>query len=189
MKDLRMMPLPGLIVLLLGLLPCTLPAAEIYKQVLPDGTTSYSGVPSPNAEKIEPPPPQVVPPMQPLDDSAAGQERPASTPAAAYSQLSVVEPANDQVIWSNEREVSVTVAIEPALKVAQGHRLMLVLDGTPATPASGDTHFSLSDIDRGSHTLVAEVHDALGRVLLQSSPVTFHLKQHSSLQPARPPTR
>lgn len=184
MKDLHMMPLSGLITLLLALLPCTLPAAEIYKQVLPDGTTSYSSEPGPHAEKIEPPPPQVIPSMQPLEGADQGQ--PTSTPAAPYSQLSVTAPADNQVIWNNEREVSVAVAIEPALRVAQGHRLMLVLDGTPATQASGDTHFSLSNIDRGSHTLVAEVHDALGRVLLQSSPITFHLKQHSILQPARP---
>jgi hypothetical protein len=106
-----------------------------------------------------------------------------------YSQLSVVEPADDQVIWSNEREIDVSVAIEPALKTAQGHHLVLLLDGTPVTQPSGETRFSLSDIDRGSHTLVAEVHDALGRVLLQSSPVTFHLKQHSVLQPSRPLAR
>jgi hypothetical protein len=184
-----MMSPSGLIALLLGLLPCTLSAAEIYKQVLPNGTTSYSSEPGPNAEKIEPSPPQVISPLQPLPISDPDQDQRASTPAVVYSQLSVVEPADDQVIWSNEREIDVSVAIEPALKTAQGHHLVLLLDGTPVTQPSGETRFSLSDIDRGSHTLVAEVHDALGRVLLQSSPVTFHLKQHSVLQPSRPLAR
>jgi hypothetical protein len=187
--NLRMMSPSGLIALLLGLLPCALPAAEIYKQVLPNGTTSYSSEPGPGAEKIEPPPSQVIPPLQPLPMSDPDQDQRASAPAAAYSQLSVVDPTDDQVIWSNEREVGVSVAIEPALKIAQGHRLVLLLDGTPATQPSGQTRFSLNNIDRGSHTLVAEVHDALDRVLLQSSPVTFHLKQHSVLQPQRSPAR
>jgi hypothetical protein len=188
MKDLRMMSPSGLIALLLGLLPCALPAAEIYKQVLPNGTTSYSSEPGPGAEKIEPPPPQVIPPLQPIM-SDPDQDQRTSPPAAAYSQLSVVDPTDDQVIWSNDREVGVSVAIEPALRIAQGHRLVLLLDGTPATQPSGETRFSLNNIDRGSHTLVAEVHDALGRVLFQSSPITFHLKQHSILQPSRPSAR
>lgn len=168
---------------LLGLAPCDLPA-DIYKQVQPDGTVSYSSEPRPNAEKINPPLPQVIPALQPPADNAPP---PAAAAPAPYTGLDIVEPADDQVIWNNAREIEVGVSLSPPLKAQQGHRLVILLDGRPAEPTGDGTRLTLTGIDRGSHTLSAEVRDTAGRVLIRSAPVTFHLKQHSSLFPGRPP--
>lgn len=174
--------LPGL-VCLLGLAPCAL-AAEIYKQVLPDGTVTYSNEPMPNAEKLDPPQPMVIPSLKPSPDGGIGDR--AQPTAPPYHRLEILEPADDQVIWSNEREVSVDVSLEPALKVQQGHRLVILLDGRQAGGPADDTRFTLAAVDRGTHILTAEVHDIAGRVLMHSAPVTIHLKQHSTLLPNRP---
>lgn len=168
---------------LLGLAPCSLPA-DIYKQVLPDGTVSYSSEPQPNAEKITPPPPQVIPAARPA--STPAPERPSQPPAPAYARLSITEPADDQVVWSNERNVGVALVLDPPLRVEAGHRLVLLVDGTPVPSAADALSLTLNNVDRGTHTLTAEVHDAAGRTLIQSTPVTFHLKQHSVLLPRRP---
>ncbi|MBK8163670.1 MAG: DUF4124 domain-containing protein [Gammaproteobacteria bacterium] len=174
--------LPGLICLL-GLAPCAL-AAEIYKQVLPDGTVTYSSEPLPNAEKIDPPQPMVIPSLKsPAGAGAVERTQPIVPP---YDRLEIMEPTDDQVIWSNEREVSVDIALEPALKVQQGHRLVILLDGSRVAGPADDTRFTIAEVDRGSHVLTAEVHDIAGRVLMHSAPVTIHLKQHSTLQPGRP---
>lgn len=174
------MPLLRIVCLLIGLAPLG-GQADIYKRVLPDGTVSYSDEAHPDANRIEPPLPQVIEAVQP---SPSESRRPApSASVAAYSRLAVIEPEEDQVIWSNERDVDVGVAIEPALKAEQGHRLVILLDGRPITRPVDGTRFILNDVDRGSHTLAAAVYDAQGRVLIESAPVTFHLKQHSILLP------
>lgn len=167
---------------LLALASGELPAA-IYKQVLPDGTVSYSNEPRPGAEKIEPPLPQVIPAMKPAAEPSP--EQPAAS-AAPYATLRIAIPADDQVIWSSERTLGVSVEIVPPLRIPQGHRLVILLDGTPVSGPGTETQATLSNVDRGTHTLMAEVRDALGRGVMQSATVTFHLKQHSSLPPARP---
>jgi len=168
---------------LLALVPLNLPA-DIYKQVLPDGTVSYTSEPSPSAEKVVPPPLQVIPEAEPLPGMDM-QEETMPEPEASYTRLSIMEPANDQVIWSNEKTVSVGIAIEPRLQASAGHRLVLLLDGNPVNIPADDMPITLNDVDRGTHMLSAEVHDAEGRALIQSPPVTFHLKQHSTLLPPR----
>jgi hypothetical protein len=167
---------------LLVLAPWTL-SADIYKQVLPDGTVSYSSDPAPNAEKIEPPPLQVIPEAEPLTDAFPEDQTP--TNVAPYAHLSIVEPADDQVIYSNERMVSVDIEIEPRLQTELGQSLVILLDGEPVDAPADETRLTINEVDRGTHTLTVEVHDADGRVLIQSAPVTFHLKQHSALNPPR----
>ncbi len=179
-KKLRTALLPAL-ACLVSLAPRELPA-DIYKQVLPDGTVSYSNEPLPNAEKINPPAPQVIPALQPsAGDMSQGQEPTVAPPP--YAALEIAEPADEQVIWNNAREVAVGISLTPPLKVQQGHRLVILLDGSPVAKSGNGTRLTLTEIDRGSHTLIAEVHDSSGRVLIRSSQVTFHLKQHSSLHP------
>ncbi len=175
--------LPPVLACLLGLAPCDLPA-DIYKQVQPDGTVSYSSEPLPDAEKIDPPLPQVIPSLQPSTRDTMPSQAPAAAPSP-YAGLDIVEPADDQVIWNNAREIEVGVSLTPPLKARQGHRLVILLDGRPVEGAGDGTRLTLPEVDRGAHTLSAEVHDAAGRILIQSAPVTFHLKQHSSLFPGR----
>lgn len=167
---------------LLALAPLNL-SADIYKQVLPDGTVSYSSDPAPSSEKITPPPLQVIPEAEPLPEMDLADQPP--EPESSYRRLIITEPADDQVIWSNEKTVSVAIALEPRSGLSQGHSLVILLDGNPVAVPAGDLSFILNDVDRGTHTLTAEVHDQGGRVLIQSAPVTFHMKQHSVLSPPR----
>jgi hypothetical protein len=65
-----------------------------------------------------------------------------------------------------------------------------LLDNVPAGLASSageDATFALSNIDRGTHTLTAEVVDGNGSVVFTSNQSTFHLQRYSIITaPNRP---
>lgn len=96
--------------------------------------------------------------------------------------VAIVQPANEETVHDNEGKVVVQVAISPDL--APGDRIVLLLDGRPVG-AQGGTTFALSGIERGAHTLQAQVVDASSAPLTASAPVTFHLWQASRLFPGR----
>lgn len=165
-------------------------SAEIYKQVLPDGTVVYSDQPSPGAKKIEPPASQVIESFRP-------EERPVTTPVPAaktpgllapfYTSLSITSPTNDEVIWDSEAPLEVAVDMEPALAREDGHSLVVLMDNQPFAESSQASRFTLSNLARGSHVLLARVEGPDGEVLIASNPVTFHVRQHSVLTRPLPP--
>ena len=61
------------------------------------------------------------------------------------------------------------------------------MDGTALNggKATG-TQFSISPVDRGSHTLQAVVRDASGNLMCQTPGVTYNVHQPSILSPANP---
>jgi len=168
---------------LLALAPVNLPA-DIYKQVLPDGTVVYSSEPAPDAELINPPPLHIIPEAEPPSDMQMEEET-MTEPAESYTRLSIVEPDDEQVIWSNEKTVSIGIAIEPQLQASEGHRLVILLDDNPIEVPADEMPITLDEVDRGTHTLSAEVLDEEGRVMIRSDTITFHMKQHSVLAPPR----
>jgi hypothetical protein len=113
------------------------------------------------------------------------EEETMTEPAESYTRLSIVEPVDEQVIWSNEKTVSIGIAIEPQLQASEGHRLVILLDDNPIEVPAGEMPITLDEVDRGTHTLSAEVLDEEGRVMIRSDTITFHMKQHSVLAPPR----
>lgn len=100
----------------------------------------------------------------------------------SYTGAAVVQPANEQTVHDNDGNVTVRVAVTPGL--APGHRVVLLLDGRPIGQQMGGT-FPLSGIERGAHTLQAQVVDSNGKTLIASHPVTFYMWQASRLFPGR----
>lgn len=97
-------------------------------------------------------------------------------------EVTITRPAQDDTVHDNEGNVSVIVAVEPAL--APGSELVLLLDDRPAARQRGPV-FALMGVERGTHTLQAQVIDARGVTLATSAPVTFHMWQASRLFPGR----
>ncbi len=162
-------------------------AAEIYKRVLPDGSIVYSDEPSPQAEVVELPPLQTIPATPLITPASKGQQIiKAGDDAFSYRLLRITSPHNDQQIRENSGRVVVTVNVQPALRVKAGHRLVLKLDGKVVAMASGGQRFTLENVDRGTHQLVAEIQDRKGRPLKTSPPVIFHLFRYSRLLGPRP---
>ncbi len=173
---------------LIGLLLCTGPVVagaagtEIFKRELPDGTVIFSDQPHPDATRVEPREPQVIPSFQPPPPAPSTQEPQPET--LRYQRLAITMPGDDEVIWDHEETIEVGVDIEPALQA--GHRLVILIDGVVVADASRGGRFTISNVFRGTHSLEAIVEDAEGSALIAAGPVTFHLRQHSILSPTRP---
>lgn len=109
----------------------------------------------------------------PLTSWAAGE-------TVAYTSLVITQPAAEETIHDNTGTLAVELALSPALQIEQGHRIKLLLDGT-AMPVTGTTSLTLTEIDRGAHTLQAAVEDQSGAVLIVSEPVSFYMWRASAL--------
>lgn len=154
-----------------------------YKITRPDGTVEFTDRPSAGAQQITLPKSQGY--QAPPPPAAAPAAPPAEPAGVPYRQFAIVAPQPEQTIPSGENSVTVTVALEPALR--PGHEMVILLDGKEvARGAASD--FSLAEVERGSHALSAEVRDAQDAVVQSSPPVTFHMRQHSTLFP-KPPLR
>jgi len=168
------------ICLLIGLLSATPALAEIYTWTDADGNTVFSDQPSEGAKKIELPPPQTFKPdIRPMVVTPDAGKKKEVKPR--YHILDITQPLHDQAMWANNGQIDVVLAVEPALATVEGHGISISLDGKVVMKNTIDTHISLSAIDRGSHTLIAEIHDRNGKVLISSKPVTFHIHRRSSL--------
>lgn len=158
------------------ILALTLPVGAettLYKWKDADGTVHFSDQPHPGAEEVTV---QEVPtiPAPRLPPSAPASARPA---AVSYDNVTITNPANDSTLRDNAGNISVTVAVTPLLRADLGHKVLLDLDGQPQGEGIS---FSLTNVERGSHTLTATVIDKDGAPLISGSS-TFHLLRFSAL--------
>jgi Domain of unknown function (DUF4124) len=172
------------LVLCLGLWSAASPAAEVYRWVDPDGNTQYSDQPRPNAQVIRiPKAPAPTPPAAPAGDPAPSD--PAAPKFAGYDKIAVVNPPNDGTVWDNSGNVSIEIAVAPALQGTLGHKLLVLLNGQPLGEPIAATSFTVANLDRDTYTLQARIVDAGGEVLGESPPSVFHMKR-ISVAPAAP---
>jgi len=77
------------------------------------------------------------------------------------------------------------VRTDPALRT--GDQIFLVLDGQPLNGgAATGSQFTLTSVERGTHTLQALVRDSDGGIMCQTPGVTYHVHQPSVLNKANP---
>lgn len=159
-------------------------AQKVFKVVQPDGTILFTDTPPPgeDAEQVDVGPinttPALASPTDAFDDS------PAAELEQAYSEFRITSPADDANIRDNAGTVNVDLKISPSLR--SGDKIELTLDGQ-SIGGGGKTAITLTDMDRGTHSLQAVVKNSAGRVVARSNGVTFTLQRRSAiLQPARP---
>ena len=94
--------------------------------------------------------------------------------------VEVLFPANDAVIqFGDVPHLVARARVEPALN--GGQQLWWLLNGQPYQGEAAEV--ALRALPRGSHTLQARVADASGKTLLNSTPVTFYVRQTSVAAP------
>ncbi|HEY3786738.1 MAG TPA: DUF4124 domain-containing protein [Steroidobacteraceae bacterium] len=160
----------------------TAAATTVYKWVDDNGVVHYSDQPHENAQKVELKAPQTysAPKINDVPSTA-----PASTRSApqgpAYKSCQISAPTNDQM-FMNTATVTAGVSLQPQPR--PGDQLVVTLDGqrVPGVPAEGG-QFTISPVDRGTHSLQATVLDSRGLPVCQSQNVTFHVHQPSVLSP------
>jgi hypothetical protein len=162
-------------------------AAAVYKSIDANGVVIYSDTPRAGAEPVEMVPlstyqPAPVPASMP----------PPATPAAAgpaYSELRITSPgAEETIVPGQAGEVPVSVALAPPLQAEAGHRVQVLLDGAAVGAPMAELTVTLPNVDRGRHSVSAQVVDAQGRVVASSAGVTFFVQRSSAMfEPPPPP--
>lgn len=155
--------------------------AELYKSLDENGEVVYSDKPPTlGAEVFTPPALQVQPPVKipPKKIKPAEQKE---TPYP-YSAMSFSQPEADANFHDNEANISYTLALTPVLGTVLGHYLNFKLDNTVIASKTTSLSGVLNNVDRGSHTLTAEVCNNKGEVL-RSTQVSFHIHRFSSQHP------
>jgi len=148
---------------------------QVYKWVDKDGVIHYGNQP-PTRDAT----PAKLPPLQTFKGGTAPPNlnkfaKPGATGAAPAGPINVdiVTPSREETFRGGERVVPVAVMVTPQL--GEGHKLIYVLDGTPASPPTSDTSFALTNVERGSHTVSVTLVGAAGEELANSNPVTFYM--------------
>jgi len=177
-----------IVILFFGFLVSMSVQAALYKWVDENGEVVYSDEPPHEGmEPIKPPPISTTPPVK---------VKPRATPKAAakpakppepekkpinYSEFSITAPGNDDAVRNNPGNVNVSFALTPALDTASGHYINLLVDGKVTGGKIQGQSVTVPNMDRGTHTLKAEIHDQTGKLLKSSNTVTFHLLRYSKL--------
>lgn len=152
---------------------------QIYRWVDEQGKTVYSDTPKPGAEIVDLPP---LPTFSPPAPGKAAEPRQPDEPAAhPYTALTIAQPGNDETIHDNSGTLAVALTLSPALQTEQDHRIKIFLDGEALPNTQAATHFSLTEIERGGHTLQVAVVDRSGQLLITSAPTTFYMWRASAL--------
>lgn len=160
--------------------------ATVYKWTDNQGNVIYSDSPRPGAEAIEVPtePAGIVP--------VPAQRTPTPKPSVSgsvYGTLIVASPSEGQILPLLDPlgSVSVSLALEPPLRVSQGDAIRLKLDGQTLGARYTGSEIAIEGVPRGTHTLQVEVVNRAGNVAIASQSVTFHVQVPSIEAPAGPP--
>lgn len=161
---------------LLLVVPVLSAQAEVYRYVDKHGNHVFTDSPPEGAEKV-PPKPVMTMPFPKVRSTTNGTPESKKTAIADY-KITLLNPPADTVYRRGEGEVPVAVSVSPSLR--EGHRLEIQLDGKLFQGKS----IPLDDsIDRGTHTLTAQIVDAKGNVVAAAQSVSFHVQQTSALNP------
>ena len=156
--------------------------AGIYKSVDEYGNVHYSDQPVSGAEEIRLRKPTLyTPPPLPVQQTTSGSSESGTEENASslYQSIAIVSPENEETIRSNEGRLTVSIELVPGLK--QNHKIRIYLDGNQAAGELDSTQVTLSQVDRGTHTLAVSVVDDKENELKRSESITFHLLRISAV--------
>ncbi len=144
---------------------------KIYTWIDESGNRIYSDVPREGAEVMEISTGTDYTPPESVETDWNNMKPKVISTGDIYSHFEIVSPVNDATIRNNEGAFQVALDIRPTL--IKGHHIKLEIDGVKVS-GSGQI-FTLENIDRGSHTLVATILSADGTVMATTQAITIHL--------------
>ena len=162
----------SLALFLLSMFIFTSASSEVYKRTNPDGSVTFSDVPSKiDAKPIELPPSSTYsPPPTHISESSP---KPAEI-VVNYESISITSPANDSAVRDNAGNLTIKFNVKPSLK--PGHSYVLLMDGKNVAEGKAG-NIQLKNVDRGSHTFIAQVVDGNKKMVIQSTAVIVHLQR------------
>jgi hypothetical protein len=153
----------------------------VYKSVDKNGKTVFTDAPPTDrpSDAVTVKPSNTIAPPNSAGEGARGTEKAVKN----YTSLVVVSPQNDDYFDQEVQAVSLAASLEPGLQ--DGHVAQLYYDGKPVDGTG--LSYTVTDLERGTHTVVAKVLSRGGKVLIESEPIQFHVRRTSLLnQPHKP---
>ena len=157
--------------------------AEVYKSINEAGEVVYSDTRTQGAEAMKLPalPTYTPPPVTPTTNSKVESEK-----TAIYENLVFLKPEDDATIRNNQGIINAELKLTPALRGKLKHRVQFYLDGEAYGEPVRSIRTTMSNVDRGEHSLTASVLDANGDTLISADPVIVHLHRESIHNPNNP---
>ncbi|MBL4773806.1 MAG: DUF4124 domain-containing protein [Alcanivoracaceae bacterium] len=94
-----------------------------------------------------------------------------------FDDFIISNPIDNETIWGTGGNVSVSVFING--KLPPNYRIKFYLDDLPHGKVKSNSQL-IADVERGEHTLYAQVIDDFTRKVIRTSPkITFYIKQQS----------
>jgi hypothetical protein len=170
-------------------------ATTVYRSVDSEGRVVFSDTPpgpGESAETVEireptsfeapaTPPPADASATWDWDMTASGEEEGGTF---TYTAATVLSPANDESVRENSGTVTIVAGVDPELR--PGHQIQVLMDGQ-IVATTGGNQVTLTEVDRGTHTLLVRVVDESGAILIEGVPSTFHMQRYAPLlAPNRP---
>jgi len=94
----------------------------------------------------------------------------------AYTVV-ITSPANDELFGQEVDAVTLAAQISPGLQ--DGDTFLLYYDGAPV--GGGETAYTVTALERGTHTVEAKVFDSKNKLLKAADPVQFTVRRISAL--------
>ena len=148
-------------------------AAEVYKTVDEDGNPTFTDQASDDAEKIEIKDIITIPGLKNTRPFAKSNE-----PNELYKRVIITNPTSDETYFRSQGSLLVAVQLSPPLRGIDS--LVFYLDGMEIYSGKSSS-YSISELDRGTHSISAAVMSADGNIIKKSESVTFHVRQASAL--------
>jgi hypothetical protein len=148
-----------------------------------NGVTQFSDRPVPGARRITIYSSSAAPAAGPVTGgpAPAATAAPDSQAAASYQSLEIWSPASGESFFGTDAAVIVRLRSEPSL--APKDRLLLYLDGKLVEGEADSYDYTLTNLERGAHSLSAVILDARGDEKIRSAPRVFHVKQPTTVEP------
>jgi hypothetical protein len=148
-------------------------SATVYKWVDDNGVTHFSDQPNPKAQKLE------ITGAQTYEAQPATVAAPTRAAVTGAPPVCVIDSPGTGQVYLDTYSITGHVTLSPP--GSDGGQATLRMDGTDVTAllaASGS--FTLSQVDRGDHTLTLQVSDVRGNILCQAAPVSFSIRQRAA---------
>ena len=150
----------------------------VYKSTDKNGNIVFSDEPSQNSKKVELTPITTINLHTPKQFKAyqPSTSRLRKIKYSFYDSLKITSPLPEASLVNTGGIATINVNASPALVGNHQFRL-LINDEVKGTQRS--SRFSLTDVYRGSHKATVQIVSSDGKIVKESSPVTFHVHQHS----------
>lgn len=176
--------------ILLPMLLVALPAMAqtVYTYKDSEGNPVFTNEPPPAGVKVED---VVFPPLQRISSEPTQQNNinaitgVTTEQAPNISGVTLVGIPDGESLRQNNGTFPVTIALNASTRVLpSSYQFQILLDGKPYGSPQSSPSFTLTNIDRGTHTIVGQVLNN-GVVVASSSTESFTLQRISTHSPAR----